>query len=314
MNSQDLSESFKKDQSYYIYDSSMDETLSERCQRKSQDDVLFHASKRHFTKSDLFVVNAIANLSLVSIDMVVDYLMHYSLKFPDKPVPNSREGVEGSLKRLTECGLVVKKIFTTDDIKFNLSYHGLTSHGYYYAKKVLNFHKQYDSMLFTLPMDIIVKYLGTNIVTTKALAHPNAVGATAFEKFYDSELGKQDLFGEIVLSEEEEKTYILVEPINSKYDKGRLSAQEYESELITRIKVIKKYLTSKVGNASTGRVILVADDYHGLIKACNIVKESLKDFAPMIYITTQGTAFKHGVENCIRVKENGQVEQSNPLE
>ncbi|WP_459195639.1 hypothetical protein [Wukongibacter baidiensis] len=300
-----------KSTSPFIYHDEVDAKADKNNKNLSKDDVLFLYNQDGFVLSDLHIVKLIAKYTFATQIQIFNAIQICRNKYPDIPLVDDIDGLRNRLKHLTKSALIRRYQFQALDQRTGKlkqqSYYCVSAHGYNYIKRIVNFKDKYDEYIAVTPVDEVFKYLTTGVVIQTLINRNPSLGFKTNKQLYIKELRNlYDIYGEVKSKINGANHSVVIEPFKTRYNKNRMTEEEWKSNLTGRMEFIKAYFT-KNSVENIPHVVFACEDLMGLKEAMKTVIDCLEGYLDNVYFTTDAVLFFYGLDKALIkiIKENG---------
>jgi len=287
---------------YAYYQEIIDENFVKAKRGVSKDDILAAFLMNDVTRSDLFILLAIAKYSFATRGMIESFLQVYGSKYPELPIP-SIEHIKSRLDTLKNYAYIHHFSFQS---KYERSerkhYFCVTANGFAILRRQLAYEQRYDDYLAGTRMDEVCKQLDASFVLSKLYetGKTDFIGTT--EIVYNRAISRQRIFAKAKFKNDETSLHILIEPLYSSYDKSVLDTDRYREIMNTRLKTIIEFYQSVKNGGRIPMLIILEESEKQMTNHMKFFSSKYYGMLDDIYFTTTSLVFKYGLkEGLLRI-------------
>lgn len=298
---QDILNILKETQTPFMYHEDLNLEYCSNNKSLNKEEVLVKYYTNYFTVSDLVIVKALSKIVFGTNTMIWKVLELFKRKYPKMPVLTDAKLLKNRLTVLTKSSIIKRFKFIPIGGNSPHSYYCITPHGYNYIKRIMNFKDKYDEYIGVTPPDEVMKYLASVAVAEEFIDHDSFIDFNVDVSFYTKELGLQNIYVEVKTNVNDKENTIIIEPLYFKFDTNRMSEEEYMLNLRERLRVIEKYISTKVED-DTPTIMFVCENVSGIKQAMELASEHLALYKNYMYFTTDSVTHKMGVKGVLRIE------------
>lgn len=274
----------------FEYMPEMELAVPESDRGNSLSKIAFYFRDNDLTLSDLYIGYAVSLYKYTTVRVVHDTLRVLGQFWPKKNIPKniSQDDLHYRMKKMCQMGMLRRYHFQKNGMNIVLFTTTAEFSKAIYVSLKLNTDARPEKDLIA-PIEFMMK-------AAASLAACELMKSIFLKKFdflasySDQELGKNMLYCEITTQRDETEFSTVIEPFFARCDQKRYTEDEWEKELLKRVKVVLGYMKERYSKKEgMAQVIFVVEDKMDFkilsTLICNMYPESMLN---QIYFTSEG--------------------------